>query len=242
MKKIVVASAFFASGLIAAGSLTSLSAFAQTPAPANSASSQTQTLIQAPDSAPPNQDVPAPLVGQSANIPLGTEAPQAGRSTNIENAIGLDPIPDILRPNAPPRANVPTAPIAPTRPATPQEIAREIAPNFNVSTEYNRLVQCYGTADYLSALMRVRAARPGSTPQIRGLANQITGLKAQMQPFVLAASTVRTEARFRADYDRVARNIGTSVGRAANPDAVIQTHLRAMDGCNRDVRRWRGGR
>ncbi len=209
--------------------------------------SEPQKLEPSPPPPVPNQDIPVPMVGQAANIPLNNQRPVTITDPNaLEKAMGIE-VPDILRPNAPigaPQSQVPQSPIitAPSRPATPQEIAREIAPNFNVATQYTRLTQCYGTADFMAAFMRVRANRPGAAPQMRAVADQISGMKIQMQPFVLAASTVRTEARFRADYDRVAKNISGQISRSRNPDAIIQNQLRTLDACSRDLNRWRGGR
>lgn len=218
----------------------------QTSAPAQSApSSNTETLIPAPAPELTTQDVTTAISGQSQNIPLSTQKPfTITEPSTLEKAMGID-VPDILKPTNAPQA-IPSnqAPIIapPKRAPTPNEIAREIAPNFNVATQYTRLTQCYGTADFMAAFMRVRANRPGAAPQLRAVADQISGMKGQMQPFVLAASTVRTEARFRADYDRVAKNISAQIARARNPDAVIQTQLRTLDTCSRDVNRWRGGR
>ncbi|KAF0106687.1 MAG: hypothetical protein FD163_1976 [Hyphomonadaceae bacterium] len=165
------------------------------------------------------------------------------RSGNLSDALGPTSADDIIPalPQVTAPIARPTAPPAPTRPPTREEIAREIAPNFNVATDYNRLVQCYGTADYMAAFTRVRANRPGATPQIRAMATQISGIKTQMQPFVLAASTIRTEARFRADYDRVARNVQNQIAASRNPDPIMQAQLRTLNACQTDIRRWRGG-
>ena len=63
------------------------------------------------------------------------------------------------------------APTAPRGPLTPAEIAREIAPNFDVSRDYTRLVQCYGTADFMGAITRIQASRPGAPKQVMSLSN-----------------------------------------------------------------------
>lgn len=244
----------FGSKLVAIGVCLSLSlsvsfaALAQTLTPnvsAQAPNSSTQTVIPQPEVPLVNQDVPAPLVGQAQSVPLENPKPMAiTNPADLEKAMGIE-VPDILKPTPSPRpaANpIPaqSVPPRPDRPLTPQEIAKEIAPNFNVATDYTRLTQCYGTADFMSAFMRVRANKPGAAPQLRAVANQIAGMKGQMQPFVLAASTVRTEARFRADYDRVARGISTQIARARNPDATIQAQLRGLDSCSRDLNRWNG--
>ncbi|NJR20085.1 MAG: hypothetical protein HC777_00265 [Hyphomonadaceae bacterium] len=67
------------------------------------------------------------------------------------------------------------------------------------------MTQCYGTADFMGAVTRIQASRPGASAQIVGVARTIAALQDGMQPMVLAASTVRGEARFRADYDAIAR-------------------------------------
>jgi len=203
-----------------------------------------QPVVDAPASAPN-----APIVSPSAVPDLPSQEQPAGnlrlipRNSNLNDALGPSAADDIIPPL--PQVGAPIAspvrPSAPTRPPTPEEIAREIAPNFNVSTDYNRLVQCYGTADYMAAFTRVRSNRPGATPQIRSMANQIAGIKNQMQPFVLATSTVRTEARFRSDYDRVARNLQNQIANSRNPDPIVQAQLRTLNACQADIRRWRGG-
>ena len=225
-------------------------ALAQSPAPnaaPNVPSNNMQTVIPQPEAPVVNQDVPMPMAGQTPSVPLHNPKPMSiTNPADLEKAMGIE-VPDILKPTPTPSAvpsttPQPAIPARPSRPPTPQEIAREIAPNFDVATDYNRLTQCYGTADFMSAFMRVRASRPGAAPQLRAVAGQIAGMKAQMQPFVLAASTVRTETRFRTDYDRVARGISTQISRARNPDPIIQTQLRTLDACSRDLNKWRGAR
>lgn len=131
------------------------------------------------------------------------------------------------------------APAAPRGPLTPAEIAREIAPNFDVSKDYTRLVQCYGTADFMGAITRIQASRPGAPKQVVGVAREIMALSDAMQPMVLAASTVRGEPRFRADYDAFARQGQRELAGAKNPNAVMQRRLATLEACRRDVTRWR---
>jgi hypothetical protein len=132
-----------------------------------------------------------------------------------------------------------TAPTAPRGPLTPTEIAREIAPNFDVSREYTRLVQCYGTADFMGAITRIQASRPGAPKQVVGVAREIMARSDAMQPMVLAASTVRGEPRFRADYDAFARQGQRELAGAKNPNVVMQRRLATLEACRRDVTRWR---
>jgi hypothetical protein len=132
-----------------------------------------------------------------------------------------------------------SAPNAPLGPLTPAEIAREIAPNFDVSRDYTRLVQCYGTADFIGAITRIQASRPGAPKQVVGVAREIMALSDAMQPMVLAASTVRGEPRFRADYDAFARQGQRELAGAKNPNAVMQRRLATLEACRRDVTRWR---
>ncbi len=134
---------------------------------------------------------------------------------------------------------MPIPPIAPRGPLTPTEIAREIAPNFDVSRDYTRLVQCYGTADFMGAITRIQASRPGAPKQVVGVAREIMALSDAMQPMVLAASTVRGEPRFRADYDAFARQGQRELAGAKNPNAVMQRRLATLEACRRDVTRWR---
>jgi hypothetical protein len=134
---------------------------------------------------------------------------------------------------------MPMPPVAPRGPLTPAEIAREIAPNFDVSRDYTRLVQCYGTADFMGAITRIQASRPGAPKQVVGVAREIMALSDAMQPMVLAASTVRGEPRFRADYDAFARQGQRELAGAKNPNAVMQRRLATLEACRRDVTRWR---
>jgi hypothetical protein len=138
-----------------------------------------------------------------------------------------------------PSPAVTSAPTAPRGPLTPAEIAREIAPNFDVSRDYTRLVQCYGTADFMGAITRIQASRPGATKQVVGVAREIMALSDAMQPMVLAASTVRGEPRFRADYDAFARQGQRELAGSKNPNVVMQRRLATLEACRRDVTRWR---
>lgn len=210
-----------------AASLPMLMAFTQ--------AETTNAQVAAPVEAAPQVNLPAPNIDLNTprTIDLGPVLanPTAPRIGGGINALPQAPAPVI---------NVTPAP-TPSAPPTKEEIARQIAPNFNVATEYNRLVQCYGTADFMAAFTRVRASRPGATPQLVQMANQISALKSGMQPMVLAASTVKTEPRFRADYNRVATNVQNQIARGRNPDAALQTQLRTLNSCSPDIRRWRGG-
>jgi hypothetical protein len=109
-----------------------------------------------------------------------------------------------------------------------------------VDREYGRLVQCYGTANFMEAFLTVRLSRPGAPQQVRTMLAAVGDLKGRMQPEVLAASTVRTEARFRADYSAVGDRLQSEFGRASNPDTALQTNMRTLSGCETDVQRWRG--
>jgi hypothetical protein len=147
-----------------------------------------------------------------------------------------------------PQATEPAAPAPvlgpppPNQPLTKAQIAKEIAPNFDVTKDYARLVKCYGTADFLGAITRIQASRPGAPPQIVGVAREIMALSDAMQPMVLAASTVRGEPRFRADYDGVARAGQRDLAASKNPNATMQGRLAVLESCRRDVTRWRAQR
>jgi hypothetical protein len=144
-----------------------------------------------------------------------------------------------------PEANQPAAPVMPpppSQPLTKAQIAKEIAPNFDVTKDYARLVKCYGTADFLGAITRIQASRPGAPPQVVGVAREIMALSDAMQPMVLAVSTVRGEPRFRADYDGVARAGQRDLAASKNPNATMQGRLAMLESCRRDVTRWRAQR
>jgi hypothetical protein len=153
-------------------------------------------------------------------------------------------LPEGLIPKAPLPAPQHVAEAAPAMPKklTPDEIARKIAPNFDVSRDYVRLTQCYGMADFMGALTRVQAARPGATPQILGVARTISGMQEAMQPMVLAAATVRSEARFRRDYDAIARRGQAELATSKTPNATMTRRLATLDACRADIARWRGGK
>jgi hypothetical protein len=195
---------------------------------------------------------PAPLVVTDPEITvnIGGAKPVTGSITALPKA-EFD-LPAGLIPPAtttPARATAP-APLLPTRPApaappaklTPAQIAQQIAPNFNVSRDYVRLTQCYGIADFMGAVTRIQASRPGATPQVINVARSIATLQNAMQPMVLAASTVRTEARFRADYDAIARRGQQELASSRTPNVTMQRRLASLDACRADVVRWRGGR
>ena len=159
------------------------------------------------------------------------------------NKLELD-VPQGLLPQASePAAPVPMLdPLPPNQPLTKAQIAKKIAPNFDVGKDYARLVKCYGTADFLGAITRIQASRPGAPPQVIGVAREIMALSDAMQPMVLAVSTVRGEPRFRADYDGVARASQRDLAASKNPNATMQGRLAMLESCRRDVTRWRAQR
>ena len=191
-----------------------------------------QTTTPPAETAPAETNVTAPSLGGKINF-------NAGRvSTDTVLPPVDDPLLQTTTPTVPDAE--PQAPPAPTRPLTPDEIAKEIAPNFDVAKDYNRLVQCYGTLDFTAAFMQVRASKPGAAPQLKALAAQLDGLKKGMQPFVLAASTVRSEAKFRADYSAVSTKAQNQFFAAPNPDAFMQSKLQMANACQNDARTWAG--
>jgi hypothetical protein len=157
-------------------------------------------------------------------------------------------LPAGLIPPQTPRAPVPGSVLstpsiaAPPAKLTSAQIARQIAPNFDTTRDYVRLTQCYGMADFMGAVTRIQASRPGATPQIVNVARSISALQEGMQPMVLAASTVRGEARFRADYDAIARRGQNELATSRTPNVTMQRRLATLDACRADVLRWRGGR
>lgn len=124
---------------------------------------------------------------------------------------------------------------------TPLQEARQLAPAFAMPRDYQRLVQCYGTANFMEAVTRVRANRPGATADVRNLVTELIRLQGAMQPMVLIASDNRTERRFRADYTAVGDRLQRELGASRNPEAALQANLRTVQACQRDVVRWRGG-
>jgi hypothetical protein len=125
---------------------------------------------------------------------------------------------------------------------TPLQQARLLSPGFTVARDYNRLVQCYGTANFMEAVTRVRAARAGADPNIRAMLGQLINVQGAMQPMVLVASDARTERRFRADYTAVGNRLQTQLRASTNAEASLQGNLRLVQGCERDINRWRGAR
>ncbi len=142
-----------------------------------------------------------------------------------------------------PSYKIPTIIETPTKktPTTKAEIAKEIAPFFDTSKDYKRLTQCYGTADFIGALMRVRANQTGAPKQLGAIADQIGGMQAQMQPFVLASSTVFTEQKFRNDYDLIAKGVKKKVFGQKDMGKAMQPYLKTLDACGKDIYKWRGG-
>lgn len=141
-----------------------------------------------------------------------------------------------------PGGGITITPPPPPPPMTPLQEARQLAPAFAMPRDYQRLVQCYGTANFMEAVTRVRANRPGATADVRNLVTELIRLQGAMQPMVLIASDARTERRFRADYTAVGDRLQRDLGASRNPEATLQTNLRTVQACQRDVVRWRGGR
>jgi hypothetical protein len=202
---------------------------------------------QVPATPPAPVAAPAPPAAPEITVNIGGAKPTTG---------GIAPLPkvefDLPAGMTPPAASSTTAPapLLPSRPApvappaklTPAQIAQQIAPNFDVTRDYVRLTQCYGVADFMGAVTRIQASRPGATPQVVNVARSIATLQDAMQPMVLAASTVRTEARFRADYDAIARRGQQELATSRTPNVTMQRRLASLDACRADVVRWRGGR
>jgi hypothetical protein len=221
-------------------------------------------FVVAQNAPSPTPPVAPPAKASDAPAPVAPPAVAAQPATTPEVTVNIGGAPratDSLAPlpkvELPEGMVVPRAPVASAAPSfllprpvvtappaklTPAQIAQQIAPNFNVSRDYVRLTQCYGIADFMGAVTRIQASRPGATPQIVAVARSIGGLQDAMQPMVLAASTVRGEARFRADYDAVARNGQRELATSRTPNVTMQRRLATLDACRGDVARWRGGR
>jgi hypothetical protein len=199
--------------------------------------------VQAQETAPAVVKDPVPEV----TVNIGRKAPATPSIAPLETKQfelpqAFDPSAGSVASNDPTLPVLPSstmAPTAPRGPLTPAEIAREIAPNFDVSRDYSRLVQCYGTADFMGAITRIQASRPGAPKQVVGVAREIMALSDAMQPMVLAASTVRGEPRFRADYDAFARQGQRELAGSKDANAVMQRRLATLEACRRDVTRWR---
>ncbi|WP_284359493.1 hypothetical protein [Candidatus Phycosocius spiralis] len=175
-------------------------------------------------------------------VNLGRAITDPGVSAPL-NKLELDVPQSIVPHAAQPVAPAPVLELTqPGQPLTKAQIAKEIAPNFDVAKDYVRLVKCYGTADFLGAITRIQASRPGAPPQVIGVAREIMALRDAMQPMVLAVSTVRGEPRFRADYDGVARAGQRDLAASKNPNATMQGRLALLESCRRDVMRWRARR
>lgn len=202
-----------------------------------------------PSSVPPVVGAPTPSPSPEITVNIGGPAPQTGSMTALPKA-EFDLPAGLIAPAQRTTAVPVSAPLLPSRTATapppakltPAQIAQQIAPNFNVARDYVRLTQCYGIADFMGAVTRIQASRPGATPQIIGVARSIGALQDGMQPMVLAASTVRTEARFRRDYDAIARRGQQELATSRTPNVTMQRRLASLDACRADVVRWRGGR
>jgi hypothetical protein len=184
--------------------------------------------------------VAAPAEEPEIKVNIGGQMPPPSSLAPLEKA-EFDLPRGLIDPQKVPPAPRPM-PVRPPAKLTPTQIAAQIAPNFNVTRDYARLTQCYGTADFMGAVTRIQASRPGSTPQIKGVARSIGVLQDGMQPMVLAASTVKTEARFRADYDAVARRGQSELASSKTPNVVMQRRLATLDACRANVLAWRGER
>jgi hypothetical protein len=151
---------------------------------------------------------------------------------------------DIAPITTPAPSGPPAPPPAPPRirEPTPREIASNIAPAFNVDRDYNRLVQCYGTANFAEALFRVQARRAGANSAPANAAAQTGALKEAMQPLVLAASTVHGEPKFRTDYGAIGDRWQREFAAARDPQAVLHRSLTTVNACRADINRWRGAR
>lgn len=215
-------------GVLLCASALPVAAIAREPAPAPAT-----TTIESMTPAPVEPEVTVNLGAKPS--PTGPLAPLP--------KIEFD-LPEGLIPKVPLPAPQPIAETAPTvaKKLTPEEIARKIAPNFDVGRDYVRLTQCYGIADFMGAVTRIQVARPSATPQIVGVARTIGAMQEAMQPMVLAASTVRTEARFRRDYDAIARRGQAELATSKTPNATMTRRLATLDACRVDIARWRGGK
>jgi hypothetical protein len=236
----------FVSGLIVLA--TALPAFVvaeQTtpPAPQTATPSPAPSVAAIPAPAPvPPVTPPAAPVSPETEIKMGGGTPSGPLAPLPKFELDLPPSMTPPAPQAPLPPLMPPAPKAPPAKLTPTQIAQQIAPNFNVQRDYVRLTQCYGVADFMGAVTRIQASRPGATPQVINVARSIAALQDGMQPMVLAASTVRTEARFRADYDAIARRGQQELATSRTPNVTMQRRLATLDACRADVVRWRGGR
>lgn len=212
------------------------------PAPGLSGSTPRLSVPQIPS----GPVIAAPGLAPAAGSPL----PAAGGT-----AQALPPPPVIALPDptirslrtgggAPgaPGGGITITPPPPPPPLTPLQEARQLAPAFAMPRDYQRLVQCYGTTNFMEAVTRVRANRPGATADVRNLVTELIRLQGAMQPMVLIASDDRTERRFRTDYTAVGDRLQRELGASRNPEATLQTNLRIVQACQRDVVRWRGGR
>lgn len=184
--------------------------------------------------------VAAPAEQPEIKVNIGGQTPSLSGLAPLPK-VEFDLPPGLIDPQKVP-PSPPTTPVAPPVKLTPTQIAAQIAPNFNVTRDYARLTQCYGTADFMGAVTRIQASRPGATSQIKGVARSIGALQDGMQPMVLAASTVKTEARFRADYDAVARRGQSELASSKTPNVVMQRRLAILDACRANVLAWRGER
>jgi hypothetical protein len=213
----------------------------QANAPAGQPPASPVPAVTAPASPAPATPAPATPAPQSGDIVVNAGQPKS--APTLAPPIGkqdFDLPPGLVK--APAAPSLPPVSQAPPAKMTSVEIARQIAPRFDVARDYTRLVQCYGTADFMGAVTRVQAGRPGANPQAVTVARQIIALQDAMQPMVLAASTVRGEARFRRDYDAFAKRGQADLAKARDANTVFRPRLATLDACRQDVSRWRGGR
>lgn len=197
--------------------------------------------------APPDEPAPPAVATREEVIVIAPPARTGG--DGILSIPDLPRLGDLAPVTGPVQARPPVdvipaarpAPPPPLREPTPREIARSIAPAFDPDRDYNRLVQCYGTANFAEALFNVQARRAGAGSSAASAAAQTAGLKAAMQPLVLAASTVHNEAKFRADYGAIGDRLQRNFAAASNPQTVLQGSLATVNACRADINRWRGG-
>ena len=225
-------------------SLVAVAALASGPA----GWAQSQTVTPDPAQVPAPAEVTTPAMPE-VTVNLGRKPADTPLYAPLETKrFELPPVVDPTAPAAPlapdmtsivPPAAGPVVPEMPAGPLSKEEIARQIAPNFNVATDYTRLVLCYGTADFMGAITRIQASRPGAPAQVVNVAREIMALSDAMQPMVLAASTVRGEPRFRADYDAFARQGQRELASSKNPNALMQRRLATLEACRKDIVRWR---
>lgn len=205
-----------------------------TPKPENAKSAVVAAPV--PNSVVTNSENPTTITAPLPKPESGLNVIK-GINTQIANPFANDP--DVAAANAAAKAQQQAAPV-PQKPLTKEEIAKQIAPDFDVEKNYNRFVQCYGTLDFMSAFMEVRAKQPNTNKGLKGLSSQLSNLKNGLQPFVLATSTLKTEEQFRKDYSAVSDKTSDRFFNAKNPEAELQGNLKTINSCQQDARKWAG--